>query len=71
MIKASLSKVSNSNLYKKTQRAESVYKLFEKIINLIIKKEVKGISIDKAYRISYGIRNILELTDSQILNIID
>ncbi|CAG8696267.1 14197_t:CDS:2, partial [Funneliformis mosseae] len=71
MIKASLPKVSDLNLYKKTQRAESVYKLFGKIIDPITKKEVKGIGIDKAYGISYGVRSILKLTDSQILNIID
>src|SRR6266496_3844634 len=71
MIKASLPKVSDSNLYKKIQRARSIYKLFGKIIDLTTKKEVKGIGIDKAYGISYGVRSILELTDSQILNIID
>jgi hypothetical protein len=63
MIKASLPKVSNSNLYKKTQRAGSIYKLFGKIIDLAIKKEVMGIGINKIYRISYGVRSISELSD--------
>ena len=31
------------------------------------KKEVKGIGIGKAYRISYGVRSLSELTDTQIL----
>ena len=49
----------------------SVYKLFGKIIDPTTKKEAKGIGIDKAYGISYGVRSISELTDTQILNIID
>ncbi|CAG8701078.1 44595_t:CDS:2, partial [Gigaspora margarita] len=53
MIKAFLPKVLEMNLRKKTQRARSVYKLFEKIIDPTTKKEVKEISIDKAYGISY------------------
>lgn len=48
MIKASLPNVSDSNLYKKTERAGSVYKLFGKIIDPATKKEVMGIGIDKA-----------------------
>jgi len=71
MIKASLPNVSKSNLYKKTERAGSVYKLFGKIIDPATKNEVMGIGIDKVYGISYGVRSISELTDSQILNIID
>ena len=71
MIKAFLPKVSEMNLRKKTQRAGSVYKLFGKIIDPTTKKEVKGIGIDKAYGISYGVKSISELTDTQILNIID
>ncbi|RHZ81310.1 hypothetical protein Glove_122g26 [Diversispora epigaea] len=71
IIKSSLSKVSEANLRKKTQRAGSVYKLFEKIIDPTTKKEVKGIGIDKVYGISYGTRSISELTDTQILNIIN
>ena len=71
MIKASLPNVSKSNLYKKTERAGSVYKLFGKIIDPATKKEVIGIGIDKVYRILYEVRSISELTDSQILNIID
>ncbi|CAI2186265.1 184_t:CDS:2, partial [Funneliformis geosporum] len=43
MIKASLSNVSDSNLYKKTERAGSFYKLFGKIIDPATKKEVMGI----------------------------
>ncbi|CAG8792458.1 20068_t:CDS:1, partial [Gigaspora margarita] len=70
MIKSSLSNVSEINLYKKTQKAGNVYKLFEKITNPITKKEIKEIRIDKVYRPSYSIRSILELTDAQILNII-
>jgi len=62
MIKASLPNVSDSNLYKKTERAGSVYKLFGKIIDPATKKEVMGIGIDKVYGISYGIS---ELTNSQ------
>ncbi|CAB5374650.1 unnamed protein product [Rhizophagus irregularis] len=54
MIKSSLPKISESNLYKKTQRAGSVYKLFKKIIDPATKKEVMGIGIDKVYGISYG-----------------
>ena len=65
MIKAFLPKVSEMNLCKKTQRAGSVYKLFRKIIDPTIKKEVKRIGIDKAYRISYGVRSISKLTDTQ------
>ncbi|CAB5316722.1 unnamed protein product [Rhizophagus irregularis] len=61
MIKASLPNVSDSNLYKKTERAGSVYKLFGKIIDPATKKEVMGIGIDKAYGISYGVRGISEL----------
>ncbi|CAG8561943.1 16387_t:CDS:2 [Funneliformis mosseae] len=57
MIKVSLPKVSDLNLYKKTQRAGRVYKLFEKIIDFTINKEVKGIGIDKAYGILYGVKN--------------
>ncbi|CAG8639149.1 10967_t:CDS:2, partial [Diversispora eburnea] len=34
-------------------------------------KKVKGIGIDKVYGISYGTRSISELTDTQILNIIN
>ncbi|CAG8792113.1 21991_t:CDS:2, partial [Dentiscutata erythropus] len=56
IIKAFLPKVSKMNLRKKTQRAGSVYKLFGKIIDPTTKKEVKGIGIDKAYGISYGVR---------------
>ena len=67
MIKAFLPKVSEMNLRKITQRAGSVYKLFGKIIDPTTKKEVKGIGIDKAYGISYGVRSISELTDSKIL----
>ncbi|CAJ0910733.1 129_t:CDS:10 [Entrophospora sp. SA101] len=70
MIKASLPKVSDVNLYKKTQRAGTIYKLFGKIIDPITQKEVKGIGIDKAYGISYGAKSISELTNVQILNII-
>ncbi|GBC27636.2 hypothetical protein GLOIN_2v1487451 [Rhizophagus irregularis DAOM 181602=DAOM 197198] len=70
MIKSSLPKISESNLYKKTQRAGSVYKLFKKIIDPETKKEVMGIGIDKVYGISYGVRNISELSDAQIINII-
>ncbi|CAG8827961.1 2547_t:CDS:2, partial [Dentiscutata erythropus] len=54
MIKASLPNVSKSNLYKKTERAGSVYRLFGKIIDPATKKEVIGIGIDKVYGISYG-----------------
>ncbi|PKC59535.1 hypothetical protein RhiirA1_469288 [Rhizophagus irregularis] len=71
MIKASLPNVSDSNLYKKTERAGSVYKLFGKIIDPATKKEVMGIGIDKVYGISYGVRGISELSDAQILNIIN
>ncbi|CAG8567392.1 3766_t:CDS:2, partial [Acaulospora morrowiae] len=71
IIKASLPKVSEANLRKKTQRAGSVYKLFEKTIDPTTKKEVKGIGIDKVYGISYGTRSKSELTDTQILNIIN
>ncbi|RIA99327.1 hypothetical protein C1645_811563 [Glomus cerebriforme] len=67
----SLPKVSESNLYKKTQRAGSVYKLFGRIIDPTTKKKVIGISISKVYGISYGIRSISELSDAQILNIIN
>ncbi|PKC00713.1 hypothetical protein RhiirA5_365513 [Rhizophagus irregularis] len=46
MIKASLPNVSDSNLYKKTERAGSVYKLFGKIIdpeeNLSLSADVDG-----------------------------
>ncbi|CAG8802481.1 20595_t:CDS:1, partial [Gigaspora rosea] len=65
MIRASL-----PNLYKKTQRAGNVYKLFGKITDPITKEEIKGIGIDKVYGTSYGVRSISELTDVQILNII-
>ena len=41
------------------------------IIDPAIKKEVMGIGINKVYRILYEVRSISELTDSQILNIID
>ncbi|CAG8619826.1 496_t:CDS:2 [Funneliformis mosseae] len=71
IIKASLPNVSNSNLYKKTERAGCIYKLFRKIIDPATKKEVMEIGIDKACRISYGIRGISELSDAQILNIIN
>ncbi|RGB22207.1 hypothetical protein C1646_822634 [Rhizophagus diaphanus] len=71
MIKASLPNVSDSNLYKKTERAGSVYKLFGKIIDPATKKEVMGIGIDKVYGISYGVRGISELSNAQILNIIN
>ncbi|CAG8806336.1 997_t:CDS:1, partial [Dentiscutata erythropus] len=71
MIKASLPNVSESNLYKKTERAGSVYKLFGKIIDPATKKEVIGIGIDKVYGISYGVRGISELSNAQILNIIN
>jgi hypothetical protein len=40
MIKASLPNISESNLYKKTERAKSVYKLFKKIIDLATKKKL-------------------------------
>ncbi|CAB4398745.1 unnamed protein product [Rhizophagus irregularis] len=40
---SSLPKVSESNLYKKTQRAGSVYKVFRKIIDPATKKEVMGL----------------------------
>src|SRR6266496_3163333 len=65
MIKASLPNVSKSNLYKKTERAGSVYKLFGKIIDPATKKEVMRIGIDKACGISYGVRGISELSDAQ------
>ncbi|CAB5201968.1 unnamed protein product [Rhizophagus irregularis] len=42
MIKASLPNVSDSNLYKKTERAGSVYKLFGKIIDPATKKRSYG-----------------------------
>ncbi|CAI2194459.1 7834_t:CDS:2, partial [Funneliformis geosporum] len=64
MIKASLSNVSDSNLYKKTERAGSFYKLFGKIIDPATKKEVMGIGINKVYGISYGVRGISELKNS-------
>jgi len=72
MIKASLPNynVSETNLYKKTQRSRKVYKLFEKITDPITKKEIEGIGINKVYGISYGARSISELTDAQIINII-
>ncbi|CAG8461533.1 23798_t:CDS:2, partial [Racocetra persica] len=54
MIKASLPNVSKSNLYKKTERAGSVYRLFGKIIDPATKKEVIEIGIDKVYEILYG-----------------
>ena len=69
MIRASLLNVSETNLYKRL-RAGNVYKLFGKITDPITKKEIKGISIDKVYGTSYGVRSISELTDAQILNII-
>ncbi len=71
MIKTFLPKVSKMNLHKKTQRIGSIYKLFRKIINLTIKKEVKRIGINKAYRILYSVKSISELTNTQILSIID
>ncbi|CAG8505899.1 4228_t:CDS:10 [Cetraspora pellucida] len=70
IIRASLLNVSETNLYKKTQRAENVYKLFGKITDPITKEEIKEMGIDKVYGTSYGVRSISELTDAQILNII-
>ncbi|CAG8696876.1 15876_t:CDS:2, partial [Cetraspora pellucida] len=70
IIRASLPNVSETNLYKKTQRVGNVYKLFGKITDPITKEEIKGIRIDKVYETLYGVRSISELTDAQILNII-
>ncbi|CAG8810904.1 31789_t:CDS:2, partial [Gigaspora margarita] len=47
MIRASLSNVLEMNLYKKTQKAGNVYKLFGKITNPITKEEIKGIDYKK------------------------
>src|ERR1051325_4232931 len=67
LIKAFLPNDSKPNLYKKSERAGSVYKLFGKMIDLATKKEVIGIGINKVYGIPYGVRSISELSDAQIL----
>ncbi|CAG8626353.1 178_t:CDS:2, partial [Diversispora eburnea] len=61
-------------LSKSTQENAKSWKrlqIFKKIIDPTIKKKIKGIGIDKVYRILYGTRSISELTDTQILNIIN